>query len=85
MQETDSETRVSQAECVKDLMYTCANYPTHLDSSVPMTTPPPLTLPIEQTEQLVATLTMCATGSIYRRMEALKSVAVKEDADELGE
>lgn len=84
-QEADSDCRGAQAECIKNCLYTCANYPSHLESSASgLEPPPPLALPLKETEQLVSALCMCATASVVRRIEALRELSTKQDADALG-
>jgi hypothetical protein len=84
-QELDPDTRVAQVECVKDCMYTCANYPTHLESKPGCSTAlPPLALPLEQAEQLIQALVLIARASIMRRVEEMQSLGAKEDADQHG-
>lgn len=85
LQELDPDTRVSQAECVKDCMFTCANFPEHLESHPGASTAlPPLALPLEQTESLVYALSMCARASVTRRLESTNQTRAKEDADQQG-
>jgi hypothetical protein len=85
-QELDPDTRVAQVECVKDCMYTCANYPTHLESKPGCSTAlPPLALPLEQAEQLIQALVLIARASIMRRVEGMQSLGAKEDADQHGD
>jgi hypothetical protein len=64
--------RVAQAEAVKCMMDFCANHPKPLDSSLPVTTPPPpLALSMEHAERLASALCMCAQASIMRRLESM--------------